>query len=87
MTYRVEVSRQAQRSIRKMHPMARAKVEQAILALEADPRPAGCLKLTDAPHGWRLHLGDYRLVYEIYDDTLLVWVEEAGPRGGMYKHR
>ena len=48
-----------------------ARVLRAIIALAENPRPVGCKKL----HGedlWRIRAGDIRIVYEVYDDRLLV---------------
>jgi mRNA interferase RelE/StbE len=34
--------------------------------------------------GYRLRIGDWRVIYELHDDRMELWVLEAGPRGGIY---
>ena len=58
----------------------------AILALADDPRPAGARKLKGFnPPAWRLRIGEYRIVYEVYEDEILVIVVNVAPRGEVYR--
>ena len=41
-------------------------------------------RLTGAP-GYRLRVGDWRVLYEIHDDTLVIEIIKIGPRGGVYR--
>ena len=34
--------------------------------------------------GYRLRIGDWRVIYEIHDDRLELWVLDVGARGGIY---
>jgi mRNA interferase RelE/StbE len=34
--------------------------------------------------GYRLRIGDWRVIYELYDDRMELWALEVGPRGGIY---
>lgn len=34
--------------------------------------------------GYRLRIGDWRVIYELHDDCLELWALELGPRGGIY---
>lgn len=34
--------------------------------------------------GYRLRIGDWRIIYELHDDRLELWALEVGPRGGIY---
>ena len=57
--WRVELTRTAQRDLRRLDPQIRRRVGQALLALAEDPRRAKALhKLTAAPE-WRLRVGDW----------------------------
>ena len=49
-----------------------------------DPRPPGCLKLTDRP-GWRMRAGNYRVVYEIFDAARQVIILHVGHRKDDYE--
>ena len=35
--------------------------------------------------GYRLRIGDWRVLYEIHDDTLIIEIVKIGPRGGVYR--
>ncbi|MDP3046878.1 MAG: type II toxin-antitoxin system RelE/ParE family toxin, partial [Chloroflexota bacterium] len=63
----------------------RSRIDDALHKLAGDPRPAGCRKLTGT-ESWRVRVGDYRIVYEIIDDTEpLVLVGWLGPRRDAYR--
>jgi mRNA interferase RelE/StbE len=62
----------------------RRRILTAVDALADDPHPPGCKKLT-GQDGWRIRVGDYRIVYEIHDRVLLVLVVDAGHRREIYR--
>lgn len=49
-------------------------------ALEDDPRPPGASRLVGADDLWRIWVGDYRVVYAIEDDRLVVIVVRVAGR-------
>jgi mRNA interferase RelE/StbE len=52
--------------------------------LEHTPRPHGCKKLTGSFNTYRVRTGDYRVVYSIFDDVLVVDVIKIGHRKSIY---
>jgi mRNA interferase RelE/StbE len=84
MTYSVVFEPAARRELRKLPPDVRRRLEPAILALAQDPRPHGCKKLTDSLDLWRIRVGDYRVIYRIEDDELLVTIVRLGHRSYVY---
>ena len=84
MTYRVEVSRRAAKAVTSLDKPLRRKVLAAIDALSGDPRPAGGKKLADQ-QAWRIRVGDYRIIYEIHDQVLLILVVDVGHRRDIYR--
>ena len=60
-----------------------ALINQRILNLQADPRPHGAKKLAGGL-GWRVRVGDYRVVYAIDDESQLVTVVAVKPRQSAY---
>lgn len=52
--------------------------------LSANPRPAGRKKLKGGDKEWRLRVGDYRVVYTIDDEALLVEVTRIRHRSEVY---
>jgi len=53
-------------------------------ALRDDPRPPGCVKLSGLDF-YRVRQGDYRIIYEIEDQRLIVIVVKVGHRRGIYR--
>lgn len=74
MTYHLKVERQAFRQLERLAPPDRRRVTEAILALEDDPFPPGkkCKRLVSAGGLARLGVGDYRVLYEVLGDDILV---------------
>jgi mRNA interferase RelE/StbE len=75
--YRVEVSRRAAKVVTGLEKPLRRRILAAIDGLADDPRPPGRRKLA-GQEGWRIRVGDYRVIYEIHDQVLLVIVIDAG---------
>ena len=63
--------------------MIRKRVVAAIRELAEDPRPDGCKKLK-AEDGYRIRVGDFRVVYTVDDGRITVVVVEIGARGDVY---
>lgn len=87
MTYRIEVAPAVVRQVRKLDPAARRRIQAAIELLAEHPRPQGARKLVGGDGEWRVRTGDYRIVYEIHDDVLLVLVVAVGHRRDIYQRR
>ena len=87
MTYRVEVAAAAVRQLRKLDRAAQRRVQAAIELLATEPRPSGAKKLVGGGGEWRVRTGDYRIVYEIHDNVLLVLVVAVGHRREIYDRR
>lgn len=60
------------------------RIMQRIRALAAEPRPAGCEKLSGQER-YRIRQGIYRIIYEIEDQSLIVLVVKVGHRREVYK--
>ena len=63
----------------------RARLGQAIDGLGSEPRPPGCKKLKDEKRAYRVRVGDYRILYEIHDDRLVVLVIRIAKREDAYR--
>lgn len=85
MTYRIEVAPAALRQLRKLDSQARRRVQAAIELLADQPRPPGATKLSGGEGEWRVRTGDYRIIYEIHDQALLVLVIAVGHRRDVYR--
>jgi mRNA interferase RelE/StbE len=85
VTYRIDFAPAAIRQLRKFDPVARRRIQAAIELLSTDPRPAAAKKLVGGDGEWRVRTGDYRIIYEIHDQNLLVLVVALGHRRDIYR--
>lgn len=84
MTYRIELRPAAIRALKQIDHQDRGRIRGAIALLGEDPRPPGAKALQGRP-GFRVRVGNYRIVYTIQDDVLLVVVVTLGHRRDVYE--
>ncbi|WP_209329145.1 type II toxin-antitoxin system RelE family toxin [Lunatimonas salinarum] len=82
--YEITVTKSAAKELSKLPKQVNNKLIEAILALSGDPRPAGAIKLRGGSENWRIRVGDYRVVYAIDDEVLVVDVRKVGHRKDIY---
>jgi mRNA interferase RelE/StbE len=86
MTYRVEVRPKARRYLSALPRNTQRVIVEHLVALEGDPRPVWSKRLGgDLKGRWSFRVGEYRVVYRIDDDVLVVLVLRIGPRGRVYE--
>lgn len=83
MSYRIELRPAAVRALRKIDHQDRGRIQGAIALLGQDPRPPGT-KALRGRDGYRVRVGDYRIIYTVQDDVLLVAVVALGHRRDVY---
>jgi len=81
--YRIELRPAAVRALRKLDSHVRPRIQGAIALLAQEPRPPAARALQGRP-GLRVRLGDYRIIYTVDDDVLLVVVVTLGHRREVY---
>ncbi|MQA79402.1 MAG: plasmid stabilization protein [Streptosporangiales bacterium] len=81
--YRIELRPAAARVLRKLDPHVRHRVQGAIALLAQDPRPPAARALQGRP-ALRVRVGDYRIIYTVHDDLLLIVVVRLGHRRDVY---
>lgn len=84
--YSVEYSKEARKSLKGMPRNVAKLILEKIEALAADPFTANnnLRKLTNHP-GYRLRVGDWRVVYLVQEERLVIAVVRIAPRGEVYK--
>lgn len=82
--YRLEISYTAHRQVQKLPLQTQERVNYAIARLAENPRPPGVKKLV-AREGYRVRVGDYRVLYHVDDGTKKVTVYRVMPRGHAYR--
>jgi mRNA interferase RelE/StbE len=84
MTYRITLAPSAARQLRKFDPAVRRRIQAAIELLAIEPRPPAATRLVGGSGEWRVRTGNYRIVYEINDNELVVLVLRMGHRREVY---
>jgi mRNA interferase RelE/StbE len=84
MKYTVLVERYAQKQIMKLDKKLIPVIKAAIAELANNPRPYGYKKLK-GEEAYRIRVGDYRVIYEIDDDIILITIVSVGNRKDIYK--
>jgi mRNA interferase RelE/StbE len=81
--YKIEILRSAQKQLSKIQHQQQNQIIENIRKLSENPRPLCCKKLSGRP-AWRIRIGDYRVIYEINDQRLLVLIITIGHRKDVY---
>ena len=82
--YSVRFSSDAKKGLGRLPGKMQKRVLAAALALETNPRPHNVKKLVGRGY-WRIRVGDYRLVYEIHEQEVLVMVIRVAHRKDVYR--
>ena len=86
MTYRIVISRPAQRDLRGIRDReVRQRMASAIESLAENPRPQQAQRLRGAGEVWRIRVGDWRICYTVEADELIVLILIVGQRGDVYE--
>jgi mRNA interferase RelE/StbE len=83
MNYALLISRRAQKELASLDKIEYERVRDAIASLAENPRPVGCKKLIGRD-GWRIRIGNYRVIFEIDDAKREVIVLHIGHRRDIY---
>jgi mRNA interferase RelE/StbE len=85
MAYTVEVAPTAERQLKALPKSIRIQIGRRIDKLADNPRPYGVEKITDEEDLYRVRSGDYRILYKIKDQDLLVLIVKIGDRKEVYR--
>lgn len=83
--YTLIIKRSAERDLRRLPRVVFQRVNEKILSLRNDPRPPGVRKLVGALEGWRIRVGDHRILYQIDDDAQTVTIVRVKHRREVYR--
>ncbi|HET6891937.1 MAG TPA: type II toxin-antitoxin system RelE/ParE family toxin [Pyrinomonadaceae bacterium] len=82
--YSVLITSRAERELRRLDRPIKNRITSALLSLANQPRPHGCLKVKAEPKLWRIRVGDWRIGYEIDDQSQEVTIITLGHRREFY---
>ena len=83
-SYKILIKPSAVKELEAIPEKDRRRIVYRIQGLAENPRPRGCEKLSDQDK-YRLRQGKYRILYQVYDDEVIVLVVRVGKRGEIYK--
>lgn len=83
-TYKTRLSRAAQKEFDRLDSTLQTRILKKLKGLEVNPRELGAIKLA-GDEAWRVRVGDYRIIFDIHDDILLVLVVKIGYRREVYR--
>ncbi len=83
--YEVAFKPGAKKQLEKLPTGIRIQIFEKIKALQDQPRPAGVKKLEGGDSFYRISVGDYRVIYSIEGDKLLVLILRIANRREVYR--
>ena len=84
MAYKITLKKQAIKALEKINEPYYSNIKEAIYSLADNPRPKGYRKLKGRD-GYRIRVADYRIIYDIFDDVLMIDVINLGHRKNIYE--
>ncbi|MBI3258291.1 MAG: type II toxin-antitoxin system RelE/ParE family toxin [Ignavibacteriae bacterium] len=84
--YKIQIAESAEKSLAKIPKRDRSKIIEKIESLKEDSRPTGYIKLKGSSKValYRIRYGDYRMVYTVKDENLIILILEIGNRKEVY---
>lgn len=83
--YRIQLDSRARKNLARIDAVVRRRITAAISALATEPEPHACKPLQTRPGVLRIRVGDYRIVYAVAHDQLLVDVIDIDHRKDIYR--
>jgi mRNA interferase RelE/StbE len=84
-SYQLEWRRSATKDLRRIAAVDVPRIVAAAEALGDDPFPSGCAKLSGSERSYRIRVGDYRILYDVFSGRLLIVVIKVRHRKDVYK--
>ena len=85
MKYRLDIRRRAEKDLRSLVPEIRERILEKILELRDNPLPVSCKKLKAGMTGYRLRVGEWRVLYTIDDQAGAVTIAAVKHRREAYR--
>ena len=85
MRYEIAYAQSALKSLRRLDRAIARRILQAVDLLAEDPRPPGCKQLKGGAGEMRIRIGDYRVIYDVVDEELVILVLRVAHRREVYR--
>ncbi len=83
--WEIIVHRKAEKTLKRLRGEMLERMRQAISALAEDPRPSGYKKMTGHKEFYLIRVGQWRIIYKIEDEELIILILTIAPRGSVYR--
>ena len=86
-SFLIEWRKSTKKDLRRIAATEVSKIVAAVTDLANDPRPPGCTKMQGSDLAYRIRIGDYRVIYEIFEDRLVIEVVRVSHRREVYRKK
>ena len=84
MSYQVNLPKTVQKQLNVLPQELKQRILKALVQLQDEPRPANSLQMKGG-QGFRLRIGDYRVLYDIDDISHIINLRRIGHRREIYR--
>ena len=86
-SFKIEWKQSAIKELKKLNKSAIQNIIEAVEKLSSNPHPTGSRKLRAAEYTYRLRIGQYRVIYSIHSEILVIEIIRVGHRKNIYKNK
>lgn len=86
-SYKIEWKLSAVKELKKLDKPIISRIVKTVESLSINPHPAGSRKLRAAEYTYRIRIGQYRVIYSIHIDILIIEIIRVGHRKNVYKNK
>lgn len=83
--YKIQWKPSALKELRRLDRRIVPKIIEAVESLSSNPYPLGIRKLIRSEHSYRMRIGDYRIIYSVYESILIIEIIRVRHRKDAYK--
>ncbi len=85
--FQIEWRKSTKKDLRHIASEEVQKIVDAVAALAAEPLPHGCTKMHGSDCAYRIRIGDYRVIYEIYEQRVIIEIVRVSHRREVYRKK
>jgi mRNA interferase RelE/StbE len=83
--YDIEWRPSTKKDLKRISKAEVQRIIKAVESLSGQPRPPGATKLSGSNLTYRIRVGNYRIIYEIHDEIILIEIVKVGNRKDVYR--
>ncbi len=85
--YQIKWTNSAKKELRKLDKKVIPRLIDAVDELVTNPYPQGVKKIVNSDNNYRIRVGDYRIIYQVISNTLIIYIMKVGTRQNIYKSK